>query len=291
MALPKTTIYLRSGGQDLALALGNYVIGRSPLCNLVIDGPLVSRRHAELRVAGETAIIKDLDSVNGVLVNGQRIFGTRVLKPGDKLRIGHRELELVVGAIRIDQTIEISEATRGHRSLGTGSEDEREANVSFSGGRAHSDSTRQAGALELVGQVAERALADGRMGEAEMLLANHLKRVLTSLQSGVKVDGNTCKKAVDFGLRLAEGTGNAAWFSFSLQLLRAMSALCTEELAAQLRRALLRIPNADPDQLSSYARGVRNDFPFNLDHLASAQRLEELAQLARGRARVSHPPA
>lgn len=284
MKVEKNSVYLRSGGQDLVLEAGNYVIGRSPLANIVIDGPLVSRRHAELRAAGETVILKDLDSANGIFVNGQRIFGSRVLKPGDKFRIGHRELEVGFGAVRAAVVIELSEHSRGHRSVGSERERAALANSMPTSDVGSSEVTRQSGALELAGQVAERALAAGRILEAEQVLSTHLKQVLTRLQSGERVDAPTSKLAVTFGLKLAEVTGNAAWLSYALQVLRALKAICDDALTEQLRAIILRIPQADPEQLSSYARGMRQDFPFNLEHLASAQRLEELAQLARGRA-------
>ncbi len=282
MASPKTSIYLRSNGQDLALETGNYVIGRSPLCNIVIDGPLISRRHAELRVAGDTAIVKDLDSANGVLVNGQRIFGSRVLKIGDKVKIGHKELEVAPGQTRIEQALQLSEHTRGHLSFG--SDRGRSLPPPRSLDEPSSTSTRQAGALALVGDMAQRALDAGRGAEAEGLLSNHLKRVLSALQSGKSVDAETVQLSVDFGLKLAELTGNASWLSYSLQILRSQLTICSEPLAAKLRAVILRLPNADADQLLSYARGVREHSPSNLEHLASARRLEELAELARQRA-------
>ena len=49
------------------------VIGRSKDCDIQVDDPNVSRRHAEVRQEGATYWLVDLDSTNGVEVNGKRV--------------------------------------------------------------------------------------------------------------------------------------------------------------------------------------------------------------------------
>jgi pSer/pThr/pTyr-binding forkhead associated (FHA) protein len=63
-------------------------IGRSKDVECVLRDPNVSRRHAELRRAssGDWTIV-DLDSTNGVKVNGRRVASSR-LSPGDQVTIG-----------------------------------------------------------------------------------------------------------------------------------------------------------------------------------------------------------
>ena len=57
-----------------------------------MEDPLVSRRHARIRIQGERATFKDLESRNGSLVNGKAIEGEHELEDGDRLRIGTLEL-------------------------------------------------------------------------------------------------------------------------------------------------------------------------------------------------------
>ena len=52
---------------------GTYVIGRGESCRVRIDLPDVSERHAILTVRGDRAIIEDLHSSNGTLVNGELV--------------------------------------------------------------------------------------------------------------------------------------------------------------------------------------------------------------------------
>ena len=51
------------------------VIGRAVECDLAVDDPLVSRRHARVLASDLGAALEDLDSSNGVYVNGVRRQG------------------------------------------------------------------------------------------------------------------------------------------------------------------------------------------------------------------------
>jgi pSer/pThr/pTyr-binding forkhead associated (FHA) protein/V8-like Glu-specific endopeptidase len=50
--------------------------------------PDVSSNHAEIRIAGNIATLKDLGSTNGTFVNGQRVQGERGLGNGDVITFG-----------------------------------------------------------------------------------------------------------------------------------------------------------------------------------------------------------
>ncbi len=63
------------------------VIGRSRDCDVVLSDPNVSRRHAELRRAGDGWKVVDLGSTNGVRVNRRRVEEAP-LQPGDTITLG-----------------------------------------------------------------------------------------------------------------------------------------------------------------------------------------------------------
>ena len=77
------------------------LIGRDRSCALRLDDPTVSRRHC-LIAGGEVARVRDLGSLNGTFVNGQRVGGRheprdtdtegertfRELHDGDRLQVG-----------------------------------------------------------------------------------------------------------------------------------------------------------------------------------------------------------
>jgi protein-tyrosine phosphatase len=66
---------------------GKIIIGRQYDNQVVIDGECVSRQHAMLTIADNTLQISDLNSKNGVRVNGKKIV-TSKLENGDTLKIG-----------------------------------------------------------------------------------------------------------------------------------------------------------------------------------------------------------
>jgi Protein of unknown function (DUF3662)/FHA domain len=67
------------------------LIGRSKDCDIQLSDANVSRRHAELRQEGASFWIVDLDSTNGIEVNGRRLKRAK-LEDGDRVVLGATEL-------------------------------------------------------------------------------------------------------------------------------------------------------------------------------------------------------
>jgi pSer/pThr/pTyr-binding forkhead associated (FHA) protein len=63
------------------------VMGRRRDCDLRIPLDSVSRRHCRLFMEKDALKIRDLNSRNGTIINGQTVEET-LLKPGDKLTVG-----------------------------------------------------------------------------------------------------------------------------------------------------------------------------------------------------------
>jgi FHA domain/Domain of unknown function (DUF1707) len=63
------------------------VVGRSNACDVRIDDPTVSRRHAELRRSPHGWLISDLGSLNGLRVNGLRVREAPI-GAGDVIEVG-----------------------------------------------------------------------------------------------------------------------------------------------------------------------------------------------------------
>ncbi len=78
----------RSASTTLKLTTGVTSIGRHDDCVIRIKSSQVSRRHCEIFEMGEQLMIRDLGSSNGTFVNGKRVMGQQVLKPGDELTVG-----------------------------------------------------------------------------------------------------------------------------------------------------------------------------------------------------------
>lgn len=84
------------GGREVVHVLGRKTsIGRTPDNDLQLDTKFVSRHHAVILAGPESTIIEDLNSTNGVLVNGRRVT-RQALQQGDQIAIGraHYRYEL-----------------------------------------------------------------------------------------------------------------------------------------------------------------------------------------------------
>jgi Protein of unknown function (DUF3662)/FHA domain len=82
---------LAVAGRKHELGKPQIVLGRSRECDITISDPNVSRRHAEIRHENGSYWIVDLNSTNGVEVNGKRIDRAR-LEHSDRIVLGQTEL-------------------------------------------------------------------------------------------------------------------------------------------------------------------------------------------------------
>src|SRR2546430_11131188 len=80
-------------GQEHALG-GRVVAGRDPSAAIPLEDPESSRQHASITAQEGGAVVEDLGSTNGTFVGDERLSGSRVIQPGDRIRIGTTVLEL-----------------------------------------------------------------------------------------------------------------------------------------------------------------------------------------------------
>jgi pSer/pThr/pTyr-binding forkhead associated (FHA) protein len=66
------------------------LLGRHPECDVQIDSRKISRRHCCIAQVNDYLVVRDLDSTNGIRINGVRVVEGK-LRPGDEVTIGsHR---------------------------------------------------------------------------------------------------------------------------------------------------------------------------------------------------------
>jgi hypothetical protein len=82
------TALLVMDGKRLVVGPGGATMGRSRQCDVTVDDPNISRNHAEVRPRGGSWVLTDLGSTNGSRLNGRRVEGSEVLKPGDEIELG-----------------------------------------------------------------------------------------------------------------------------------------------------------------------------------------------------------
>jgi hypothetical protein len=91
-----TLVFTRDGRTIRhVLPPGDTVVGRAPVCDLVIDDPSISRRHVRFRVHGQQCQVTELGGRNGTFINGRQIT-EGVLASGDTIVLGRVAFQLQV---------------------------------------------------------------------------------------------------------------------------------------------------------------------------------------------------
>jgi len=75
------------------LGQGKVIIGRIPECDIKIDNPAISRKHASIEHGPDGYLLTDLGSSNGTFLNGEPIKAAVALKPGDVIGLAKFELQ------------------------------------------------------------------------------------------------------------------------------------------------------------------------------------------------------
>ncbi len=91
LGVERERVTLQVDGRPFDVTKRRVVIGRSKECDVQLSDPNVSRRHAELRQEGATYWIVDLDSTNGMDVNGRRLKRAK-LESGDTITVGSTDI-------------------------------------------------------------------------------------------------------------------------------------------------------------------------------------------------------
>ena len=89
-------LIVTGGTRDRELVLvDSLIVGRDPQCDISEQNdPLMSRRHAAFSSDSKQAIVRDLGSRNGILVNGAKTKEAR-LRHGDVVQVGHLQVKFV----------------------------------------------------------------------------------------------------------------------------------------------------------------------------------------------------
>ncbi len=254
-------------------------IGRSAGCEIVLDDALVSRRHARVVRGVRGVVVEDLGSANGVLVNGERVEGSRLLEPGDLLTIGQQQMVLRSGT-RFRQ--------RQQRERFTAATLSGFEATALMGGEvtnadaAEPDSTHRGNALLLLGGVADKILALRRGDEAERILGAFLDNLIEDARTGRMPDTETAARAVEYAVKLAAVTERAKWVDYGIEfytlLRRPMPAAIVDELYQVLRR----VRNINRGGLSLYLNVLHaRQAQFGPAERFLLQRIEGLERLAK----------
>ena len=256
---------LRYLAHDLELSAGEFVIGRSTDCQLSLDDPLVSRRHAVLRIRRDGVSVQDLGSRNGVLVNGTKIDGERELTVGDKISIGSQEMVLQNADEPNPGTKSGHEEVyrRATQTLGAAyvvdlrSVIEGTASPTPSTDPPTAEASRSLQSFQLLGGVADKALAMGRAEEAERILQALLLDILNRVREGNAVDPPIAEAAAKYAARLGGATTKGSWVDYVFELYKRLKTPLPAQIVDELYTVVRKVKNVDLAMLREYLADLR----------------------------------
>jgi len=251
---------------EFELLQGALVVGRLPECVVCLNDPLVSRMHLRIIVQGESVLVEDLHSANGVYLNGARVVSTAVLREGDRILIGTTELSLFElrdssrSKLRAAPAVERSAPHHPPPRLAPDAPGARSARPGIAlrlgaskapdlpsmgpvGRKAALDferlpTTVRASSLTMIGALADRLAATGEKDEAVYVLSGHLRRILQGANAGLAVPPDVATLASHYALLAARWSGQLLWTDYvvelhlSARLLMATSTLVEFEAAS-----------------------------------------------------------
>jgi pSer/pThr/pTyr-binding forkhead associated (FHA) protein len=227
---------------------GQYVIGRSPTSDVVVDDPLVSRRHARLLANDNTVLVEDLRSDNGVFVNEERIRRSVRLEDGDRILIGHQELVFSVLPPNATQKL-----WSGVLPLNSGAPPPL---TPLDSGTKDGVETLELNAFAYLGELFDNMLALGRPKSAERVLSAHLWDVLQAARRGERVDRALVDGASLSAMRLAAALRDAGWVHYVLELHVIFALPLCADATTTLQRLLPQLPAVNRSLFNGYQRAL-----------------------------------
>ncbi len=175
-----STYWVKYKGTRFPIRRGETILGRSPYCSIVISDDLVSREHCALRLTSEGLTVMDLNSTNGIRVNGELVKGVKSVQPGDVLTVGTALLQVV----RMDTlTSRARTTTRSDLSIPK----ELESTVTLT----------QENSLELIETLLKNASAQGKEARIANVVRRAIDELVLKLTRAGRSDATTRKRITE----------------------------------------------------------------------------------------------
>jgi len=270
---------LRHLQHNFELTPGEFVIGRSAECQLALDDPLVSRKHAMLAISAESVVIKDLSSRNGVVVNGIKIDTSRILLDGDRIVIGSQEMTIIAWRPnKIDDANYMARRRTGTQTLSNVLPAHMQERIAS---EPVKESAKRVDSFPLLSTLADKALALGRPEDAERILSSVMAEVLKNAQAGKAPANDAIDQAAQYGVRLAGATGKGSWVDYVVALFTAVHRPIPAPLVDELHVVLRKTSAIDLASLRAYVDLLREgSTAFGPAERFLIQRIEGLERLA-----------
>lgn len=255
--------------QEFDLPRGATILGRSSDCHVTIEDPLVSRHHARIVLDGDRAVVYDLNSRNGVKVNGAPVKDPVELKDGDRLRIGTQELVFCrVDAAPAQSSAKTTGFLRHCARCRMPYPQEAGACPSCGATEALDEETlsgqfgaaaQQIWSVQLFLEVLERALSLERFEDVNRILRRATVQVEERIVRGDAIDAAQLAKLALGAARASLALSDATWAVWMAQVYRRVPIVMPEEVVQTLGELAARFPidMAEPvEQLTEHVRKV-----------------------------------
>jgi pSer/pThr/pTyr-binding forkhead associated (FHA) protein len=92
---PRFALHIVGANKTVELKLGENIVGRTEECDVVLDEPSISRKHAVIRLQAGKVFVKDAGSKNKTFVNNEKIEREVEAPPAAAIRFGAVETRLM----------------------------------------------------------------------------------------------------------------------------------------------------------------------------------------------------
>jgi pSer/pThr/pTyr-binding forkhead associated (FHA) protein len=231
--------YLRREERDVPLPEGPIIVGRSSACDLVLEDPRVSAEHARLAATAKDLTVTDLDSRNGVFVNGLRIKGEASLAPADLVAFAEVVFEVVARELPDEESHDSDFPTR----------------VDFESPFAQkpAEQTPSLEAFDVLASVIDKALALGHVDEIAQVVADRLARIADECEAGTSVPNETIALAARYAVKCATATGDGNWLNLLVRIYHARAEVLPVEHIDILYGVVRQMRGIDWSVLGEYA--------------------------------------
>jgi hypothetical protein len=277
--------------QEFDLALGTTVIGRSLDCNLTIEDPLVSRQHARIVVTDDDATVEDMNSRNGVRVNGVQIKGPTPVRDGDRVRIGTQDFVFcrvdpagrghskTTGVLRLCAKCRLPyprEVLACPNCEATEQTDEETLSGSFG------TENQTAWSVQLLVEALERAITLGRVADAERIARRATAQVEELVAAGGVVDAKALAPLAVQAVATTLASNDPTWVIWVIDIYRRTSRVPPVEVVEQIAEAATKhagtVHGALESLLAHLSQTVRSAKDGEIEALARLEQVRSAVQ-------------
>lgn len=238
--------------QEFDLPRGITIIGRSLDCHLTIEDPLVSRQHARIVIDDDGAYVEDMGSRNGVRVDGATIRGATPLTDGVRVRIGTQDFlfcsvevqgkahSKTTGVLRLCANCRMPYPREAPSCPNCEATEQTDEDTLTGVGPSEGSHATHAWSAQLLVEALDRALALGRLQDAERILRRATAQVEEVVATGGQVDAPSLAALAARAAATTLAADDASWALWVLDIYRRIALVPPADVVERLAEVATR---------------------------------------------------